>query len=281
MSKQNSWSLHIAQHKWLLWIVAFIITILAAHYQRATGPTYPVRGNITIGNQEITFKLLRSETTDKNAPIEIVVPDTAIHGYIKFRRYKSHDAWSTQPMQRQGDKLVAALPKQPPAGKVMYYVYLASDGEEVSLTGDKPVILRYKGPVPLWILIPHIFFMFFAMFLASRTALEALDAQGNSKQFMKWTVLFFFIGGFILGPLVQKFAFGALWTGIPFGWDLTDNKTLIAMVGWLYAWWRNRGEHVSRGSILFAALLMFAVYLIPHSAFGSELDYTKLEAGAK
>ena len=36
------------------------------------------------------------------------------------------------------------------------------------------------------------------------------------------------VGGFILGPLVQNYAFGELWTGVPFGWDLTDNKTLIA-----------------------------------------------------
>ncbi len=276
MAKNNSWSIHITQHKWLLWVIAFVITILAAHYQRTTGPTYPVRGEVTIGGQTISFKLLRSETTDKEAPIEIVVPDTAITGYIKYRRYKSHDPWTVTPMRREGDRLVAALPKQPPAGKVMYYVYLKRDVQEVSLTGQEPVILRYKGSVPAAVLIPHIFFMFFAMFLSSRTALEALDAEGNAKRYMRWTIAFLFVGGFILGPLVQKYAFGALWTGIPFGWDLTDNKTLIAMVGWLYAWWRNRGEHVSRGSILFAAVLMFAVYLIPHSMFGSEIDYTKM-----
>jgi hypothetical protein len=39
----------------------------------------------------------------------------------------------------------------------------------------------------------------------------------------------------ILGPVVQKFAFGEYWTGFPFGTDLTDNKTLIAFIGWIIA----------------------------------------------
>ncbi|PJA54942.1 MAG: hypothetical protein CO167_00990 [Candidatus Marinimicrobia bacterium CG_4_9_14_3_um_filter_48_9] len=75
---------------------------------------------------------------------------------------------------------------------------------------------------------------------------------------------------------MQKYAFDAYWTGVPFGWDLTDNKTLIAFLGWLFAWWKNRGEHRSRLAIIFAALLMFAIFMIPHSVLGSELDYTKM-----
>ena len=39
-----------------------------------------------------------------------------------------------------------------------------------------------------------------------------------------------FLGGMLLGPIVQNFAFGDYWTGIPFGWDLTDNKTLLAAI---------------------------------------------------
>jgi hypothetical protein len=44
-----------------------------------------------------------------------------------------------------------------------------------------------------------------------------------------------FVGGLILGPPVQLEAFGALWTGWPFGADLTDNKTLIAVLAWVPA----------------------------------------------
>jgi hypothetical protein len=79
-------------------------------------------------------------------------------------------------------------------------------------------------------------------------------------------------GGMILGPLVQKYAFGDLWTGIPFGWDLTDNKTLIAVFAWILAVVMNRKKDRPAYTIA-AAVILLLIYSIPHSLFGSELDY--------
>jgi hypothetical protein len=77
----------------------------------------------------------------------------------------------------------------------------------------------------------------------------------------------------ILGPLVQNYAFGELWTGIPFGWDLTDNKTLIAFLFWILAVFMNRKQEKPFYTAL-AALILLLIYSIPHSMFGSELDYS-------
>jgi hypothetical protein len=85
------------------------------------------------------------------------------------------------------------------------------------------------------------------------------------------------VGGFVLGPLVQKLAFGTWWAGVPLGWDLTDNKTLIAMVIWIAALAAGRKGRGARGWILAASVLMLVVFLIPHSLMGSELKYP--EAG--
>lgn len=267
--------MHWAQHKLLLWILAFLITISSAVYQRMTGPTYPVRGKAEISGFLVKFKFLRSETVDKNAPVSVTVPDTSVSGYVMYRRYKSHDEWMRMPLEREGKQLIARLPRQPAAGKIMYRVFLIKNGKEFALT-EEPVVLRYKGVVPRFILLPHIFLMFLAMLFSNRTALEALDSRGDARKYMLWTIGLFTVGGFILGPLVQKYAFGALWTGIPFGYDLTDNKTLIAMLGWIWAWITNRKGRSARGWIVFAAVLMLAVYLIPHSVLGSEIDYTQM-----
>lgn len=276
MTNRKFLDLRIAHQRILLWLIAFIITISSAVYQRLTGPTYPVRGKATIESNIVSFKLLCTETVSKDAPVILNVPDSTIGGYIQFRRYKSYDDWTKILFQRVNDKLVAYLPHQPPAGKLMYFVYLEKGNQKVSLTGDEPIILRYKGAVPAAVLIPHVLLMFLAMVFSNRTALEALDAKGNAYKYMLWTMGLFFIGGFILGPLIQKYAFGELWTGIPFGYDLTDNKTFVAMLGWIWAWMKNRKGKDGRGWIILAAVLMLVVYLIPHSALGSELDYTKL-----
>ena len=75
----------------------------------------------------------------------------------------------------------------------------------------------------------------------------------------------------IIGPIVQKYAFGIYWTGFPVGTDLTDNKTLLAIVFWLTAYGLRKK---SRWWTVAAAILMVIVYLIPHSVAGSELDYS-------
>ncbi len=79
----------------------------------------------------------------------------------------------------------------------------------------------------------------------------------------------------ILGPIVQKYAFDAYWTGWPFGQDLTDNKTLAAFVLWVAAYFQVKFNPKKRGWVIAAAVLLLAVYLIPHSMFGSEIDFTQ------
>jgi hypothetical protein len=76
----------------------------------------------------------------------------------------------------------------------------------------------------------------------------------------------------LLGPVVQKYAFGAFWTGIPFGWDLTDNKTLFAFIAWIVALAANT-KKFRPAYIIAAALITLIIFSIPHSMFGSELNY--------
>jgi hypothetical protein len=42
---------------------------------------------------------------------------------------------------------------------------------------------------------------------------------------------------------------------------------------------RAKGEGLNRGVVTVAMLVMLAVYMIPHSMRGSELDYSKVDAG--
>jgi hypothetical protein len=88
----------------------------------------------------------------------------------------------------------------------------------------------------------------------------------------------------MLGPVVQRFAFGAYWTGWPFGTDLTDNKTALMWVTWIVAClmtrWNRAPQALRRGLVVIAALVMLAVYAVPHSVRGSQLDYSRLESVA-
>jgi hypothetical protein len=122
------------------------------------------------------------------------------------------------------------------------------------------------------ILIPHILMMFLAMLFSNLAGLSAAFRASRMRVYMIATVICMLIGGFLFGPIMQHFAFGQYWTGVPFGWDLTDNKTLIAIVFWILALILN-ARKIRPAWIIVAAVMTLIVYSIPHSMFGSELNF--------
>ncbi|MFO7525513.1 MAG: hypothetical protein R6W68_08675 [Ignavibacteriaceae bacterium] len=260
----------------LFWIIALTITLAAAYYQRITGPTYPVSGNFKLNDQSMSYTLERSHGGSNDHLISVVTNDESVLGTLQWKRYKTKDDWHNVEMQNTDGIISGYLPHQPPAGKLVYRIKLNTSNEEKIIPAE-PVTIRFKGDVPLAVLIPHIIFIFGAMLLSNRTALECFNADPKLKTYTIWTFALLLIGGMILGPVVQKYAFGEFWTGFPFGTDLTDNKTLIAFIGWFIALIAVLKTKNPKKYILLAAIIMFIIFIIPHSLFGSELDYRTLD----
>lgn len=272
-----------------LWALAFLLTVVIAVYQRMTGPTWPIMDKETIKGKEISYRFLRSFTEYKKLPVAISVSDPSVTAFLNYKRYKVNEEW-TEIEMKPGDKnqdknsgghghghggssgngLFAQIPGQPAAGKVEYSVRVVIAGENLLLNKGTSIVARFKGEVPTVFLIIHVIFMFFSILFALRTGMEALRKEGNYGWLVGWTLGLTFIGGMILGPIVQQYAFGDLWTGFPFGFDLTDNKILIAVIFWLAAFFLKKKN---KWPVVLAAAVMIIVYLIPHSVLGSELDY--------
>ncbi|MFV0265962.1 MAG: hypothetical protein ACK5HT_02390 [Draconibacterium sp.] len=259
----------------LYWLIAVVITLCAMAYQRTTGPTKDKRIKVTIQNKEYKLRLTRSHGGESDFKLQLHIEDEAIGGTIFFKPFPSKNAWTEQELLREDTHLVATLPHLPPAGKYEYKITLTKRDQSFQLNDGMPVIIRFKGHVPAGILVPHIFFMFFAMFLGNLAGTMALFKHKRFKFYTTITLITLFIGGMILGPLVQLYAFGEAWAGIPFAWDLTDNKTLVAFLFWILAFAMNRTQERPLYTVL-AAVVMLLVYSIPHSMYGSELD---LETG--
>jgi hypothetical protein len=260
----------------IFWFLAVVITLGSAVYQRMTGPTYPLWGKAVVAGTEVKFKLPRSAETVRDAEVRIPAP-APLQGYLDYKRFKTEDAWTRVVLAREGGDLVGLLPKQPAAGKLLYTINLTEGYVTTPVTGEDPVAIRFKDPVPAWIIIPHVLVMFAGMLLSTAAGLAALDKKRNPRRFVLWAVALLFVGGFILGPLVQKFAFGIAWAGFPVGTDLTDNKTLVALLFWIAALIAGRKGKPARPFVLAASLVTLLVYLIPHSVLGSELDYSKMQ----
>jgi hypothetical protein len=258
------------QRTWVLWLLALVITLGSAAYQRMTGPSYPAIGKTKLAGQVLTYKLPRTNASG-DAEVRVVAPAT-VSGTISYKRNGTADPWVYVPMRREGGDLAGSLPHQPPAGKLAYRVILQDAGERVTLHGS-PVVIRFRGEVPMPILVLHIAAMFGAMLIGTRAALEVLRPHPNYRPYVLWTIALITFGGLFLGPVVQKYAFDAYWTGWPFGTDLTDNKTAVAWLAWVVAWVALRkSAHPSRWVVM-AAVVTLVVFAIPHSVFGSELKY--------
>jgi hypothetical protein len=255
-----------------LWIFAIVLTLIFVVYQRLTGPTHPIRGSVELNDFKIKYKLIRSSEGQTDALIKVKVPSDDITGVLSYKRYKTDDEWTEVAMKPEEGILAGYLPGQPPAGKLAYRIELSQSGQTVELT-EEPVIIRFKGVVSKIILWPHILFMFTAMLMSTRTGLEAL-VKGRRTLLYAWiTLITLGIGGLILGPAIQWQAFGDWWTGWPFGQDLTDNKTAVSFIFWVIAVIRLRKHPEKPTWAIVAAVVLLAVYLIPHSVLGSEFDY--------
>lgn len=269
--------------------MAFIITIAAAIYQRHTGPTYPKELNVTLNDKVYELKLVRSLALNEKPDIKLEIADSTVKARLFFKRFRSSEEYQVTgftykvfPVKSflmnkvfkiyEEKGLYAEVPQQPPAGKLQYYFEISDSKGTKSYLTETPVIIRFKGGVPAFILVPHILLMFLAMLFSTLAGLMATIKYTMYKKYAIWTLILFIAGGMVLGPIVQFDAFGDFWTGIPFGWDLTDNKTLIALLFWILAVVMNSKKERPVYTVL-AAFVLLLVFSIPHSLFGSELSY--------
>jgi len=272
-----------------MWTMAFIITIAAAIYQRHTGPTYPKELNVTLNDKVYELKLVRSLALNEKPDIKLEIADSTVKARLFFKRFRSSEEYQVTgftykvfPVKSflmnkvfkiyEEKGLYAEVPQQPPAGKLQYYFEISDSKGTKSYLTETPVIIRFKGGVPAFILVPHILLMFLAMLFSTLAGLMATIKYTMYKKYAIWTLILFIAGGMVLGPIVQFDAFGDFWTGIPFGWDLTDNKTLIALLFWILAVVMNSKKERPVYTVL-AAFVLLLVFSIPHSLFGSELSY--------
>jgi hypothetical protein len=254
--------------------LAIVITLVAVIYQRSTGPTYPKKFDIGL-EEQVTIKFPRSHGGTTDAPVEVPMITEDMTATMTYKRYPTKDEWTTVELVKDGNFLKSKLPNQPPAGKLNYFLNLSYGGKTQQLaSAEDPIFIRYKGEVPTAILAPHVFCMFLSMLLSVVALFEALYGTKKYKLIGRITLGCLMVGGMILGPIVQKYAFGVYWAGFPYDWDLTDNKLLIGVLSWLFAvaltWKGNK-----KWPTIMAAIILFAVYSIPHSMQGSEFDYEK------
>lgn len=247
-----------------VWLWPLAATLLLASWQRYSGPTRPLPVRAEIGGKLLQFRLPRTHAGASDAMVRLNGAE-GLQGKLEYRKASSGAVWTEVAMTAGKGGLIASLPRQEAAGKLEYRIQLSSGSDSVWLNGGTPAVIRFRGEVPPWILGPHIVCMFLGFLVAARAGLDGATGHYETRRVMAAVVLIT-AGGMILGPIVQKAAFGEYWTGWPIGSDLTDNKTAVVWLAWLAAaiWRKPRNAAI-------AAAVTFAVFAIPHSVLSGNV----------
>lgn len=261
----------------VLWIIAVLLTLFSASWQRRTGPTHPVKGKAEVAGQALSWTFERTHKGAGDQVVRVNAPE-GVTANLEWRKHLGGPEYTVVPMRREGAALVAELPWQPPAGVLKYRVVAQANGASVTVPAEGVVTIRYTGEVPAPIMVTHILLMIAAMLLSARAGLECFAREPRLKFHTHLAIAVLLVGGFVFGPLVLKNAFGFWWTGWPIGTDITDNKTLIGLVGWLIALYGVHRTQKPRAWVAFGAILMFLVFMIPHSYKGTGFEESSAPA---
>ncbi len=138
-----------------------------------------MRGKQIVSGAELKYKFYRSWTSYQPLPVRVTGNGIAALR-LYYRRYPQLKAkWSVTQMVTRDGAFQAFVPGQPAAGKMTYKVEIVTPTGTAWLNGGIPIVARFKGAVPLWLLLLHVHFMFAGLILAFRTGLEALRRDGR------------------------------------------------------------------------------------------------------
>ena len=275
-------------------LIAILFTILVVGYARRTTMVRSVHKVVEQNGIEIDHHTVPKQVGDKIPVISAKV--TGASQVDLVYRIGQTGEFVHQPMKRapdQKDVFTASLPHYPKATKAWYYieaVKMTSDGEvRITLPDDsqpdfEPILLKYEGVVPLYIIIPHVSCNFAAIFFAALTLFSAIDVRRGKrtiKQAIKFPLITFillFLGFVPFGIGMNWFAFGVIWEAVPFGRDVTDNKSQIILLFWLTTLILTKGTLLGRGEeknlvsergyfamVIVTMIVTIAMYAIPHS----------------
>lgn len=176
------------------------------------------------------------------------------------------------------------LPNFGKGTRLEYWIRAVNTKGEMLRVPSSPATLKYKGKVSESVLVAHIAFMFAAFFFMVMSlfgAIRILRGQEGKRSTVaaaRWVLVMSLIGGWPLGFILNRQAFGTLWEGYPFGYDITDNKTQVMFVLWLASLLLVRGSFLGRGEekdrlgarpfayvIIASFLVSLVLFILPHS----------------
>jgi hypothetical protein len=274
-------------------LFAFIFTLVLLVFARKTTTVKSVHKTVERGGIRIEHDTVPKKRGQGDAVILAKVGG-AEEAKLFYRIGKGEfQAVDMDSKEGESNLFSASIPHHKKGTKAWYYIEAQKqigDRKLAVCLPDKnspsfePILLKFQGHVPPYIIISHILCIFSAIFFSVFAVFSAVDLKRGkgvlkkSVAFSLLTLVFLFLGFFPLGWTLNYFTFGVLWEAFPFGRDVTDNKAQIALLSWLVTLFLVKGtifgknpsknlvsEKTYSTVVLISFVITVAMYLIPHS----------------
>jgi hypothetical protein len=274
-------------------LFAFIFTLLLLGFARKTTTVRSVhvtaeKSGILIDHNTVPKKVGEGEV---QIPVKVIgANEVKLFYKIEEGEFQSVDM---TPKEGESDVFVASIPHHKKGTKAWYYIEARKQIDDTKLTVSlpdrnstnfDPILLKFEGVVPPYIIFSHVFSNFAAVFFSVLAVGKAVDLKKRKSTLKKsvvfslLTFIFLFLGFFILGCALNYFAFGVRWEAFPFGHDVTDNKSQIILLFWLVTLFLVKGTIFGRDPsknlvsektystmVIISFVVTVIMYLIPHS----------------
>lgn len=269
-------------------VVGIIVTILLLGVARRISTRRPRELAAELGDMRVEHVSVTEQVGSGCPAISLrIVPDETIESFILYTVVGEEGTRRVNMVHTGEGRWEAYLPVIEKGGRVLYALTIHGDeGGTVRLPGEEGsfLLVKYKGKVSPVVLTLHIIFMFGAFYFMIQSLWSAINilSTGKGKRSavsnVRWVLVCTFIGGWPLGFILNYQAFGPIWEGFPFGYDITDNKTQLIFIFWLISLLLVWGSFIGKGeekdllgtrgfalAVLLSYIVSLFLFIVPHS----------------
>jgi hypothetical protein len=183
----------------------------------------------------------------------------------------------------KGERWFYYIEAEDTAGNIMTIPERVKEGRQINF------YVTFEGTANRLLFISHIVLAITAVIFWVHSVFYAVNYLITGERYnirlefysVLYGTISFFIFAFPVGGYIAHQVFGQAWSGIPFGWDITDNKSLIAFLYYAAILYLVKDKFNGRNTnnediindknfsllVILGIVITVIVYNIPHSYF--------------
>jgi|SRR3990172_1517533 len=217
----------------ILWVSAFVITMISIFLLRIIDPEKPVTGTVEFGGEKVSYKFDRVFRSNDNYKLMIFSKLEGLGGILQYKLQNTDPVWNRVPLELSGKTLSAEIPKQPVMSKIIYRVILEHSGKEFIVPQHEGIDLQFLGRVSVQIMAWYYITIFGGLLLSFRIGLEYFNENDKIKKLSFFAFLTFFFYSMLLIPVKRTYELSAFGKSIPQINQLFSIGAILIIILWV------------------------------------------------